>query len=71
MHFYRQVEPIFDMVKVALCLPAWKTVVKALGPVLDVLHRPFDNAFLKRGMDMVFWFQEPAAGLRIPCASIR
>jgi hypothetical protein len=54
MHFYRQVEPIFDMVKVALCLPAWKTVVKALGPVLDVLHRPFDNAFLKRGMDMVF-----------------
>ena len=54
MHFYKQVEPVFDMVKAALCLPAWKIAVKALGPVLDALHRPSNNSFLKGGMDMVF-----------------
>ena len=54
VHFYKQVEPVFDMAKVALCLPAWKIAVKALGPVLDALHRPSNNAFLKGGMDMVF-----------------
>ena len=54
MHFCKQVEPVFDMVKVALCLPAWKIAVKAPGPVLDALHRPFNNAGLKGGMDMVF-----------------
>ena len=54
MHFYKQVEPAFYMAKVALCLPAWKMAVKAPGPVLDALHHPSNNAFLKGGMDMVF-----------------
>ena len=70
VHSYKQVEPIFDMVKAASCFPAWKIVVKPFCPVLDVLHGSFNQAFLKRGMDMVISMQEPA-GLRIPCASVR
>jgi hypothetical protein len=32
---------------------ARKVIVKTLCPVLDVLHCPFNNAFLQRGMDMM------------------
>ena len=69
MHPCKQVEPVFDMVEVASCFPAWKAVVKTFGPVLYLLHHPsFDNAFL-RGMDMVIQVQEPTC-LRIPCVPI-
>ena len=47
MHYCKQVEPVFDMVKVAPCFPAWKIVIKSFCPVLDVLHGPFNQAFLK------------------------
>jgi len=69
MHFYKQVEPVFDMVKVAFCLPAWKIVIKALGPVLDALHLSFNNTFLKRRMKMVFQFQK-LASLWIPRSTV-
>lgn len=36
VHFYKQVEPVFDMAKVALCLPAWKIAVKL--SVLSLMH---------------------------------
>jgi hypothetical protein len=48
VHTCKQVEPVFYMVKVAARFPAWKIVIKPLRPVLDVLHRPFNQAFLKR-----------------------
>ena len=70
VHFCKQIKPVFDMVKAAPRRPAGKAVVKAFCPALDVLHSPLDNAFLKRGMYMVFKFQEPA-GLRIRCPAIR
>jgi hypothetical protein len=69
VHPCKQVEPVFDMVKVAARFPAWEIVIKAFGPVLDALHRPFNQAFLQRGMDMVIQVQEPAC-LRIPSATI-
>ena len=45
MHYYKQVEPVFNMVKVAPCLPAWKIVIKSFCPVLNVLHGPFNQSF--------------------------
>jgi hypothetical protein len=54
VHPCKQVEPVFDMVDAAAsCFPAWKIVIKSFRPVLYVSHRPFNQAFLKRGMDMV------------------
>src|SRR5580765_7706791 len=44
VHFCKQIKPVFDMVRAAPRCPAWKVVIKALGPVLDVLHRPFYDA---------------------------
>ena len=70
MHYYKQVEPVFDMVKVAPCLPARKIVIKPFCPVLDVLHSPLYQAFLVWGMNAMRQFQVFAC-LRIPCATIR
>ncbi len=69
MHFCKQVEPVFDMAEVAHRFSAWKIVVKSFCPVLDVLYCPFNNTFLKCGMNMMLQFQEQK-GLRIPCASV-
>jgi hypothetical protein len=67
MHFYKQVKPVFNMVKVALCLPAWKTAVKPFGPIHDVLPGPLNQAFLQWGRDVVIQIQEPAyRGYRVP-----
>ncbi|MGN6346219.1 MAG: hypothetical protein ACTHJ7_11310 [Candidatus Nitrosocosmicus sp.] len=31
----------------------WKIVIKSFSSTFDILYRPFDNAFLKRGMQMI------------------
>ena len=69
MHPCKQVEPVFDMVKAAASFPAWKIVIKPLCPALDVLHCPFNNAFLKRRVYTVTQVQETAC-LRIPSATV-
>lgn len=67
MHFYKQVKPVFNMVKVALCLPAWKTAVKPFGPIHDVLPGPLNQDFLQWGREVVIQIQEPAyQGYRVP-----
>ena len=53
VHPCKQVKPVFDMVAAASCFPAWNIIVEPFCSVLDVLHGPLNQAFLKRGMDMV------------------
>ena len=49
MVIYKQIQPVPHMPWRAILQPAGKAVVKAFGPVLDVLRRPFNQAFLQRG----------------------
>jgi hypothetical protein len=47
------IKPILYVFQFAVFLSAGKVVIKALGPVLYVLHRPFYQAFLMWGMKVV------------------
>ena len=55
MHIYKQGKPVFDMKEITFLFPlARKVIIEVFSSILDKLNGPFDNAFLIRGMSMVF-----------------
>ena len=49
----KQIYPLLNMFQFTFFLFAWKVIVKALGSIFNVLHSPFNNTFLIRGMQMM------------------
>jgi hypothetical protein len=41
------------MLEFTFLFSTWEIVIKPVGSILDILHRSFNNTFLKRRMDMI------------------